>query len=292
VVPSTPSGANDFIARLLGPKLTEAWSQPVNVDNRPGAGGIIGAEIVARAPADGHTLLVVATGFALNPFLYSKLPYDTVKDFAAVSLVASTTHVLVLHPSLPARSVKELLALARARPGQLTYATSGTGTGGFLCAELMKSMTRIDMVGIPYKGAGAASAAVLSGEVGMLFTQIAPVIQQVRASRLRPLATTSLTRARELPDVPTMSESGLPGFSVDAWTGLLAPGATPAEIVAKLQEQVARIVQLPDTRERLAGGGFEPVASTPAAFAALIRNDMTRWSKLIRDAGIKPEAAQ
>ncbi len=292
VVPSTPAGANDFLARLIGPKLTEAWGQQVLVDNRPGAGGIIGAEIVAKAPPDGYTLIVVATGFAVNPFLYTKLPYDTVKDFAPVTLLASTTHVLVLHPSLPVRTVKDLLALARAKPGQLTYASSGTGTGGYLCAELMKKMGKLDMIGVPYKGAGAATVAVLGGEVGMLFTQISPVIQHIRAKKLYPLATTTLKRAPELPEVPTLAESGLPGFEVDAWTGLLATGGTPADIVLKLQGQVAKALQSPEVRERLVSAGFEPVGDSPAKFAALIKSDMNKWSNLIREAGIKPEAAQ
>ena len=287
VVPSTPGGGSDVLARLIGPRLTEAWRQQVVVDNRPGAAGIIGSEIVARAGPDGHTLLIVATGYAVNPFLYARLPYDTVKDFAPVTILGSTTHVLVAHPSLPANSIKELLALAKSRPGQLTYAHSGVGTGGHLSVELFKKMAGLDMVGVPYKGAGASTTAVLSGEVQMLFTQVAPAIPHVRAGRLRALATTSLSRSAELPAVPTLSESGLTGYQVDAWAGMLAPGKTPPRIVAKLQTEIARILYTPDVKSRLASFGFEPGGNTPEQFAAFIRSEMEKWSKLIKDAGIK-----
>jgi tripartite-type tricarboxylate transporter receptor subunit TctC len=287
VVPSTPAGASDFLARLIGPRLTEAWHQQVVVDNRPGAGGIIGSEIVSHATPDGHTLLIVATGYAVNPFLYSKLPYDTVKDFAPVTVLVSTTHVLVAHPSLPAASIKELLSIAKASPGRLTYGHSGTGTGGHLSVELFKKMAGLDMVGVPYKGAGAATAAVLSGQVQMLFTQVAPALPHVRAGKLRALATTSLTRSPELPDVPTLAESGLPGFQVDAWLGMLAPGKTPPGVIAKLQAEIAKILHAPDVKSRLAVLGFEPVGNTPAQFAAFIRSEMEKWSKLIKETGIK-----
>jgi tripartite-type tricarboxylate transporter receptor subunit TctC len=292
VVPSTPGGALDFLARIIGPKLTKAWGQPVIVENRPGAGGIIGSEIVANSPPDGHTLLAVASGFTVNPFLYTKLPYDTVKSFCPVTLAVSSTHVLVVHPKLPVQSIKELIALAKAKPGQLTYATSGIGTGGFLCAELMKKMAGIDMVGATYKGAGASTLAALGGEVDMLFTQIAPVIHHIKAGKLRPFATTSLLRSPELPDVPTLSESGLSGFQVDAWCGLLVTAGTPSDIVLKLQSEISKAIHSTDGRERLAASGFEPVGESPDKFAALIKSDMTKWSKLIQDAGIKPEAVK
>jgi tripartite-type tricarboxylate transporter receptor subunit TctC len=287
VVPSTPAGASDFLARLIAPRLTEAWHQQVVVDNRPGAGGIIGSEIVSHATPDGHTLLIVATGYAVNPFLYARLPYDTVKDFAPVTVLVSSTHVLVAHPSLPAASIKELLSIAKASPGQLTYGHSGTGTGGHLSVELFKKMAGLDMVGVPYKGAGAATAAVLSGQVQMLFTQVAPALPHVRSGKLRALATTSLARSPELPDVPTLAESGLPGFQVDAWLGMLAPGKTPPDVIAKLRAEIAKILHAPDVKSRLAVLGFEPVGNTPAQFAAFIRSEMDKWSKLIKDAGIK-----
>jgi tripartite-type tricarboxylate transporter receptor subunit TctC len=292
VVPSTPGGANDFLARLVGPKLTEAWGQQVVVDNRPGAGGIIGSEIVARAAPDGYTLLIVATGYTVNPFLYAKLPYDTVRDFAPVTLLAATTHVLVVHSSVAVNSVQELLSLARAKPGQLTYATSGVGTGGYLSVELFKKMAGIDMIGVPYKGAGAATAAVVGGQVQMLFTQVAPALPHIKSGRLRAIATTSLQRSPELPGVPTLSESGLTGFQVDAWAGMLALARTPKTVVARLQGEIARILHSSEISARLASFGFEPVGNTPSEFAAMIHSEMQKWSKLIRDAGIKPEPVQ
>lgn len=289
VIPSTPGGGNDFLGRLIAPKLTESWRQQVVVDNRPGAGGIIGSEIVARAAPDGHTLLIVSTGYTVNPFLYKKLPYDTVTDFAPVTLLAGTTHVLVAHPSLPASTIKELLALAKAKPGQLTYAHSGVGTGGHLSVELFKAMAGLNMVGVPYKGAGASTAAVLSGEVQMLFTQVAPAIPHVRAGKLRALATTSLARSPQMPEVPTLHESGLAGYEVDAWVAMLAPGKTPPRIVARLQEEISKILHLPDTKARLANFGFEPVGNTSQEFAAFIRSELKKWSKLIQEAGIRAE---
>lgn len=292
LVPSTPAGASDFLARLIGAKLSETWRQQVVIDNRAGAGGIIGSEIVARAAPDGYTLLIVATGYTVNPFLYTKLPYDTVKDFAPVTLLVSTTHVLVVHPSAAVNSIKELLNLARAKPGHFTYATSGIGTGGYLSVELFKKMAGVEMVGVPYKGAGEATAAVLSGQVQMLFTQVAPALPHVKTGKLRALATTSLQRSPELPAVPTLSESGLTGFQVDAWNGILAPARTPQEIIAKLQGEIAKILHSPEIRTRLASFGFEPVGNTPAQFAAMIKSEMEKWEKLIKEVGIKPEAAQ
>jgi tripartite-type tricarboxylate transporter receptor subunit TctC len=290
VVPSTPGGALDFLSRIIGPGLTKAWGQPVMADNRPGAGGIIGSEFVVNSPPDGHTLLVVAGGFTVNPYIYTKLPYDTVKDFAPVTLLASSTHVLVVHPKLQVQTIRELIALARAKPGQLTYATSGIGTGGYLCSELMKKMAGIDMLGVSYKGAGASTTAVLGGEIDMLFTQIAPVVHHIKAGKLRPFATTSLKRSPQLPDVPTLSESGLPGFQVDAWCGMLAPAGTPGGIVLKLQKEISKVLHSTDVREKLTAAGFEPVGDSPDTFAALIRLELGKWSKLMQDAGIKPEA--
>ena len=292
VVPSTPGGALDFLSRLIGPHLTKAWGQPVLAENRSGAGGIIGTDVVVNAPPDGHTLLVVAGGFTVNPFIYAKLPYDSVKDLAPVTLLVSSTHVLVVHPKVPVQSIRELIALARAKPGKLTYAISGIGTGGYLCSELMKNTAGIDMLGVSYKGAGAATTAALGGEVDMLFTQIAPVINHIKSGRLRAFATTSLQRSRELPDVPTLSESGLPGFEVDAWNGMLAPAATPAGIVLKVQRDVSKVLHSADVREKLAAAGFEPVGESPEKFAALIKTEMAKWSKLMKDIGVKPEAVK
>ena len=292
IVPSTPGGALDFLSRLMGPHLTKVWGQPVLAENKPGAGGVIGTDVVVNAPPDGHTLLVVAGGFTVNPFIYTKLPYDSVKDLAPVTLLVSSTHVLVVHPKVPVQSIKELIALAKAKPGKLTYAISGIGTGGYLCSELMKNMAGIDMLAVSYKGAGAATTAALGGEVDMLFTQIAPVINHIKSGRLRAFATTSLQRSRELPDVPTLSESGLPGFEVDAWNGMLAPAATPAGIVLKIQRDVSKVLHSADVKDKLAAAGFEPVGDSPEKFAALIKMEMAKWSKLMKDIGVKPQVAK
>ncbi len=292
IVPSTPGGALDFLSRLIGPHLTKMWGQPVLAENKPGAGGVIGTDVVVNSPPDGHTLLVVAGGFTVNPFIYTKLPYDSVKDLAPVTLLVSSTHVLVVHPKVPVKSIKELIALAKAKTGKLTYAISGIGTGGYLCSELMKNMAGIDMLGVSYKGAGAATTAALGGEVDMLFTQIAPVINHIKSGKLRAFATTSLQRSRELPDVPTLSESGLPGFQVDAWNGMLAPAATPAGIVLKVQRDVSKVLHSADIKDKLAAAGFEPVGDSPEKFAALIRSEMVKWSKLMKEIGVKPQVVK
>lgn len=290
VVPSTPGGATDFLARLVGTKLSQMWGQPVLVDNHAGAGGIIGSQFVAQSPADGYTLLIVATGYTVNPSIYKKLPYDTIKDFAPVTLLAATTHVLVTHPSVPAQSIKELLALARSKPGHLTYATSGTGTGGYLCGEVMKKVGQLDMLSVAYKGAGAATSAVLGHQTDMEFTDVGPVMPYIKSGQLRALAVSSLQRSPELPDVPTLDESGLKGFQVDAWAGILAPAGTPKEVLAKIQQQINQAVNSPDVKEKLLAQGYAPVASTPDNFAAQIKTEVVKWAKLIHDAGIQPQS--
>jgi tripartite-type tricarboxylate transporter receptor subunit TctC len=289
VVPSTPAGGNDFLARVLGAKLAKMWGQKVLIENRPGAGGIIGSEAVAKAEPDGYTLLIVATGYTVNPSIYAKLPYDTLKDFAPVTLLASTTHVLVINPAVKARSIGELMAQARSAPGSLTYAQSGLGTGGYLCGELMKTTAQIDMLSIAYKGAGEAVSGVLSGHTDMLFTQLGPVMNHIKAGKLIPLATTSLTRNADLPNIPTLDESGLTGFEVDAWSGILAPAGTPAAIIKKLQEQIHLAINEPDVKEILNTQGFIPIGNTPAEFDKMIRKDIAKWADLIKQAGIKPQ---
>jgi tripartite-type tricarboxylate transporter receptor subunit TctC len=292
VSPSTPGGGTDVIARIIGPELTKAWGQPVIVENRPGAGGVIGAESVANSPPDGYNMLVVPTAFTVNPFLYAKLPYDTVRDFSPVTRLAATTDVLVVHPKVPAKSIKELIVLAKAKPGKLTYAHSGAGTGGFLCAELMKKMAGLDMVGVPYKGAGASTLGVLSGEVDMLFTSLVASINHIKSGKLRALATTGSQRSAKLPDVPTLSESGLSDFQKDSWVGLLVPAGTPSDIVIKLQNQISKAFHSADVMKTLDAVGFEPVCDSPDNFAALIKSEMALWSKIIKDTGIKPEVVR
>lgn len=287
VVPSSAGGGNDYLARLFGAKITENWGQQVLVDLRPGAAGILGSEIVAKAPPDGHTILIVATGYGLNPSLYSKLPYDTIEDFARINLLAFSPNVLVVHPSLPVKSVKELIALAKSRPGQLNYASSGAGTGGHLSIELMKFMSKIDMAHIPYKGAGDATMAAVSGQVHMLMTAPGAAIPFIKAGRLRPLAVGSAKRVKALPQVPTMAEAALPGYEVDGFYGILAPGKTPRPIVDRLYAEFDRILKLPDVIQQLEAQGFDPVSYTPEKFTEHIKKEMQKWPPVFKAAGIK-----
>ncbi|MBY0265289.1 MAG: tripartite tricarboxylate transporter substrate binding protein [Burkholderiales bacterium] len=287
VVPSSAGGGNDYLARLFGARITENWGQQVLVDLRPGAAGILGSEIVAKAPPDGHTILIVATGYGLNPSLYSKLPYDTLDDFARVNLLAFSPNVLVVHPSLPVKSVKELIALAKSRAGELNYASSGAGTGGHLSIELMKYMSRISMAHIPYKGAGDSTAAVVSGQVHMLMTAPGAAIPFIKAGRLRPLAVGSAKRVKALPDVPTMAEAALPGYEVDGFYGILAPGKTPRPIVDRLYAEFDRVLKLPDISQQMEAQGFEPVSYTPEKFTEHIKKEMQKWPPVFKAAGIK-----
>ena len=287
VVPSSAGGGNDYLARLFGAKITENWGQQVLVDLRPGAAGIVGSEIVAKAPPDGHTILIVATGYGLNPSLYAKLPYDTIEDFARISLLAFSPNVLVVHPSMPVKSVKDLIALAKSRPGELNYASSGAGTGGHLSIELMKYMSKINMVHIPYKGAGDATMAVVSGQVHMLMTAPGAAIPFIKAGRLRPLAVGSAKRVKALPDVPTMAEAALPGYEVDGFYGILAPGKTPRPIVDKLYAEFDRILKLPDVAQQLEAQGFDPVSYNPDKFTEHVKKEMQKWPPVFKAAGIK-----
>ncbi len=287
VVPSSAGGGNDYLARLFGARITENWGQQVLVDLRPGAAGILGSEIVAKAPPDGHTILIVATGYGLNPSLYAKLPYDTIEDFARINLLAFSPNVLVVHPSLPVKSVKELIALAKSRPGELNYASSGAGTGGHLSIELMKYMSRIDMAHIPYKGAGDSTMAVVSGQVHMLMTAPGAAIPFIKAGRLRPLAVGSAKRVKALPEVPTMAEAALPGYEVDGFYGVLAPGKTPRPVVDRLYAEFDRILKLPDVIQQLEAQGFDPVSYTPEKFTEHVKKEMQKWPPVFKATGIK-----
>ena len=287
VVPSSAGGGNDYLARLFGARITENWGQQVLVDLRPGAAGILGSEIVAKAPPDGHTILIVATGYGLNPSLYAKLPYDTIEDFARINLLAFSPNVLVVHPSLPVKSVKELIALAKSRPGELNYASSGAGTGGHLSIELMKYMSKIDMAHIPYKGAGDSTMAVVSGQVHMLMTAPGAAIPFIKAGRLRPLAVGSAKRVKALPEVPTMAEAALPGYEVDGFYGVLAPGKTPRPVVDRLYAEFDRILKLPDVIQQLEAQGFDPVSYTPEKFTEHVKKEMQKWPPVFKAAGIK-----
>jgi len=289
VVPSTPGGALDILSRMLAQKLPQTWGQPLVIDNRAGAGGIIGTEIVAKADPDGHTLLVVALGYAANPFLYDKLPYRTPQDFTAITVLASAPNVLVVHPSVAASSVRELVALAKAKPAALVYATSGVGTSGHLAMELFKRMADVDMVHVPYKGAGASTAAVVAGQVQVLSTALGAAFPHIKSGRLRALAVTGLKRAAAAPEIPTAAESGLPGYVVDGWFAALAPARTPARVVERLQTDFAAVYKMPDVSERLTAMGFDAGGLTSRETNAFIADEIRKWGKLIKEAGIKGE---
>jgi len=287
IVPFAAAGPADIQARLIGPKLTEAWGQPVVVENRAGGNTIIATELTARTDPDGHTVLVVSAGFAINVSLYAKLPYDSLRDFAPVTQLTSGPAIVVVHPSLPVRSVKELIQLARSRPGQLTYASAGLPSQ--LAVELFKVMTGTDLVHVPYKGAAPAMIDLIAGHVQVSFPTIIGAFSHVQAGRLRALATTGAKRAPAAPDLPTMMEAGVPGYEAANWFGTVVPAKTPTAIVSKLSQEIARVLRLPDVRERLLVQGMEPTSSTPEEFSAYIRSEMTKWARVVKASGAKAE---
>ena len=289
IVPFAPGGGNDFLARLVGQKLSERLGQQFVVDNRAGASGIVATDLVAKAAPDGYTLLLGFVGpLALNPNL-EKVPYNPMHDFAAASLLASSYHILVVHPSVPARSVKELIALAKARPGEINYASSGSGATLHLVGELFKSAAGINITHIPYKGAGPAAIAVISGEAQMMFSSTTAVIQHMRANRLAALAVTSPNRSPLAPEVPTLVESGLRGVEVGSWYVLLAPAATPREIITRLHAEIVRLAAMPDYRQQLEKQAFEPLTSSPEQFPAFVKAELEKWGKVIKTAGVTSE---
>ncbi len=287
IVPFTTGGGNDLLARLIGKELTERWGQPVLVENRPGGGGSVGAGAVAKAPPDGYTLLFVSTGFSLQPSLHSKLPFDTIKDFTGIAWAAAGQFALVIHPSVAAKSVKELIALAKAKPGQLNFASTGIGGAAHLRGELFKSKTGTDIVHVPYKGTSPAVIDLLAGRVSLSFTDLFPTIPHAKAGKLRILAVSGTKRAAALPEVPTMTEAGVSGFESGQWFGLVAPTGTPKEIITKLNTEIVKIMHLAEVKERLNKiEGLEPMGSTPGEFDAHIKAEVTKWAKVIKDAGI------
>jgi len=289
VVGFAAGGPSDVAARTIGQKLTEKWGQQVIVDIRPGAGGNIATEIVAKAPPDGYTLLEPAFAHAVNPSLYGKLPFDAVKDFAPILLFASIANVLVVHPSIPAHSVKELIAFAKAHPGQLTCGSAGNGTASHLALELLNLMGGVKITHIPYKGLAPAHTELMGGQLSMMFDGIVTGLPAVKAGRLRALGVTTLKRWQGAPDIPTMNEAGLAGFEVNSWYGLLAPAGTPREIVLRLNSEIARALREPDARERLYSIGAEPMDNTPEEFAAYINAEMAKWAKVVKTAGIRAD---
>ncbi|HSQ05312.1 MAG TPA: tripartite tricarboxylate transporter substrate binding protein, partial [Burkholderiales bacterium] len=289
IAPFPPGGGLDIVARALGQKLALELKQPVVIDNRAGADGMIGSEQVARAAPDGYTLLVSSTGpMVINPALNATMPYDTVKDFAPITLVVVQPMFLVVHPSLPAKSVKELIALAKARPGQLNYASGGVGNGAHLAGEIFRSLTSIDIVHIPYKGAAPAVVDLLAGQAHMMLNSVSVLLPHINAGKLRALAVGAPHRMALLPNVPTMKEAGVADFDASSWYGFFAPAATPREIVARLNTEAVKILRSQEMRDYLEPQGAEPIGNTPEQFSAHIRAELAKWARAVKSAGVKP----
>ena len=288
VVAYTPAGTTDILARVVGQRMSEAWGQPVIVDNRPGANGNIGTEVAARAVPDGHSLVMATAGtHGINVSLYRKLAWHPVRDFAPVSLVAMVPNIMVVNNALPVKSVKEFIAYARANPGKLSYGSPGQGSTAHLSMELFKSMTGSNVVHVPYKGSAGVLNDVMGGQIAVTIDNMPPYVPQVRAGKIRALAVSTAKRSTAMPDLPTIAEAGVTGYDAGAWFGLLAPAGTPASIVERLAAETARVLAMPDVHKRLTDIGLTPVGDTPAAFAATIRADHERWGAAIRKANIK-----
>ena len=289
VVPASPGGAIDITARLVGARLSQTYGVPVTIDNKAGATGILGSDAVAKAAPDGHTLALVASSHAINPGIYAKLPFDTVKSFAPVVLTHVVPLMLVVAPTLPAKTLPELIAYGRAHPGELSFASSGKGGAPHMSGELFKSMTGIDMVHVPYKGSTVAHPDLISGRTSLMFDTVAAVATQVKAGHLKAIAVTTAKRSRAFPEVPTMSEAGLKGYDTSTWGGLLAPAGTPRAVIDRLSADVNKALADPEVRDRMLGAGIEPAGGTPQQFADFIQAEMARWTKVARDAQIQPE---
>lgn len=289
IVPFTPGTGIDILSRAIGQRLQDRWGRSVVVENRPGASGNIGTDAGAKAPSDGHTLVMTVNTLAINAGLYNNLPYDPVKDFAPVGRVAFGTLGLTVIPSVPANSVKEFVAMAKAQPGGLFYGSPGNGTPHHLAMELLKSATGINLVHVPYKGSAGMVADMLGGHISIMFLPVHVAIPHVKSGKLRVLAVSTTMRSPVAPDVPTIAESGVQGYEVDMWYGLLAPAGTPKEIIAQINADVAAVLSMPDVRDTLTKQGLEPAPSSPEQFAALIKTDIAKWAKVIRDAGIRAD---
>jgi tripartite-type tricarboxylate transporter receptor subunit TctC len=287
IVPFAPGGNADIQARLFAQKLVEALGQQVIVDNRAGANGVIGSEAAAKSPPDGYTLLFVASGHAINPGIYAKLPFDPLQDFAAVGQVSSAPNLLAVTSALPAKTVKQLVALARSRPGAMSFASAGNGSPGHLSGVLLNTLTGIDIVHVPYKSTAQALTDLMSGQVQVMYPTLTSVMPHVKAGKLRALAVTTRTRSPLAAELPTMIESGIPGYEVTQWNGVLAPAATPAAIIAKVNAALIRIARLPDVRERLATLGVDPMPGTPDDFSRFIAAEIIKWTKIIKASGAK-----
>ena len=289
LVPYAPGGGSDILGRMLSPKVSEELGQQFVIDNRPGGNATIGTQMMARAAPDGYTIGVVDNAFTTNPSLFRNLPYDALKDFAPVTVMASSPFILLVHPSLPVKTAKELVALAKARPGQLTFASAGGGTGSHLSMELFRVVTGISLIHVPYKGAGPAVTGILSGEASIFFALPAAMTQHVKAGKARALAVTDARRYPGLPDVPTLVEAGIQGVDANPFWGVVAPAGTPAAIIDRLHVAYAKHINAEDMRKRLVGMAFVPVANTPSEFAAFIKADAAKWDKVIQSAGIQAQ---
>lgn len=289
VVPSSPGGGTDISARILAPQLTQFLGQQVIVENRPGAGTMIGGEVVARAAPDGYTLLMGISTLAINPAMYKKVTYDAIKDLAPISQAVSLSNVLVIHPSLPSRNLKEFIAFAKARSGQINFASAGVGTSPHLSMELFLVMANLKMLHVPYKGSGPGVTDLIAGHVPVMMPNMLSAQAHIKSGRVRALGVTGTKRAPGAEDIPTIAEAGLPGYEAVQWYGVLAPAATPRDIITKLHGGVVRALQNPDVRQRLLNDGAEPVGSSPEEFAAYLRSETTKWAKVIKAAGIQPE---
>ena len=288
IVPNAPGSSGDIVARFIAAPLSERLGQPVIVDNRAGAGTMIGSEAVAKAVPDGYTLLMGFATLAINPVMYKKVPYDALRDFAPITHLVSVPALVAVHPSLPAKSIRELIALAKARPGQIAYASSGQGTFSHVSSELLLSMANVRMLHIPYKGTTGATP-LITGEASVQTSNLLTMLPHARSGRIRALGVTSLKRATAAPDIPTVAESGLPGYESVQWLGLLAPAATPAEIITRLHKEAVTAVRAPDLKDRLAKDGAEAVGTSPAEFGAYIRSETAKWSKVLKAAGVEPQ---
>ena len=289
IVPYPPGGFNDTLARTLGQKLNAKWGQPVVVDNRPGGGTTIGTNLVAKSAPDGYTLLIVSFAFAVNPALYATLPYDSGKDFVPIVLAASTPNLLVVNRDLPVSSVKDLIALAKSKPGKMNYASAGNGSSNHLSMELFKSLVGVDMVHVPYKGSAPAVTDLIGGPVDVMFDNVPNVLQQMKAGRLRGLAVSSQHRSPFAPDLPTVAESGVPGFDISVWFGVVTPAGTPKSVIALLNADINRILKLPDVVQLFHGQGVEPLGGTPQEFDTHLRAQMSKWTKVVEATGTRPE---
>ncbi len=289
IVPFAPGGGTDLSARIIAQKLSESLGANFVVENRPGAAGIVGTETVAKSKPDGYTMLVVSSSHAMNPAMYEKMPYDTARDFAPISLLMSGPTLVVAHPSLPAKNARELIALAKARPGTLTFASAGHGTPPHMAGELFKALAKIDILHIPYKGNGPAYTDLMAGQVSLMFPNIATSLPYAKSGRMRAIGVGSKQRSAIAPEIPTIHESGLPGYEMSSWFGLLAPAGTPPTVASRLQQEITRIFKQADVRDKLLAQGVEPVGSTPQEFTVFLAAETTQWAKIIKSSGLKPE---